>query len=213
MPVDSVVLQNIPSQSQMPYLLLIPLLTFSLAVPLYGTGFAEAKDLYFRGVDGDRSASRDSTKILEKLAAEKPGDAVVLVYLASNKLLESGRTFALWNKNRLAKEGITGLDRAVEMAPDNLEIRFIRAVSTFDLPGFFKRQQQSEADFEWLAPRVTAEAKKGTLEKRFAAASLYYFGLVLERRGDKAGALKLWRSAAEMAPDSKAGTAAAAKLR
>ncbi|MDZ4800813.1 MAG: hypothetical protein SGI92_21855 [Bryobacteraceae bacterium] len=153
-----------------------------LSANLSGQTFDQAKSLYYKGVDGDKTATRESTAILSKLAAQKPGDPLIAAYLASNKLLESSRTFALWNKNRLAKEGTLGLDRAVGMAPDNLEVRFIRAASTWNLPGFFKRQEQSEADFAYLAPRVAEAAVKGTLEKRLADAALHYYGQILHHQ-------------------------------
>ncbi len=180
---------------------------------LFAQGLDEAKALYYRGVEGDKAATKESTRILEKLAAEKPADAVITAYLASNRLLESGRTFAIWNKNKLAKEGVLGLDRAVTMAPENLEIRFVRAASTYDLPGFFKRQEQSEADFAWLAPQVAAAAEHGQLEKRLAAAALYYQGLILEKKGNRAAAVELWKTATRLSPGTKAGMGAAAKLR
>ena len=172
-----------------------------------------AKELYYQGVDGDKAATKESTRLLEALAAQKPEDAVTAAYLASNRLLESGRTFALWNKNRLAKEGIGGLDRAVSMAPGNVEVRFIRAVSTWDLPSFFRRQQQSEDDLAWLASRVRPAAEAGRLERELAATALYYHGLALERRGDKTAATTVWKTTVDFSPSTKAGMAAASKLR
>lgn len=180
---------------------------------LHAQSFDEAKALYYKGVDGDKVATRLSTDMLGKLAAASPDNAVIAAYLSSNKLLESSRTFALWNKNRLAREGIVGLDRAVSIAPDSLEVRFVRAASTYNLPGFFNRQQQTEADFAFLASRVGDAAANGTLEKRLAAAALYYHGLIVEKKGNRRAALDWWKTAAALSPDTKAGQAAAAKLR
>jgi hypothetical protein len=151
-------------------------------VAIYAQDLAAARELYYKGVKGDRKASRESTQMFEALAAARPNDPVLVAYLASNKLLESGRTFALWNKNKLAREGIQGLDRAVTMAPDNLEVRFIRAASTFDLPSFFHRQEQSEAEFAWLIERMPAAAKEGRVEKRLADATAHYWNMIQKRK-------------------------------
>ncbi|MBC7928194.1 MAG: hypothetical protein H7039_21320 [Bryobacteraceae bacterium] len=177
------------------------------------TDLIRAKELYFKGVDGDKSCTRESLRLLESLARQSPADPVVLVYLSSNKLLESGRTFALWNKNRLAKEGILGMDKSVALAPDNVEIRFVRALSTYELPSFFQRRKQSEQDLAWLAPRVAPAVEKGELSKDLAAAALYFHGMVRERMGDRQNAIGVWRNAASLSPASKAGQAAASKLR
>src|SRR4051812_30250183 len=89
--------------------LLAMLLAMTNAVSAATANFEKARELYYRGVEGDKAATKQSTQLLEQLAAKSPGDPLIAAYLASNRLLESSRTFALWNKNRLAKEGVLGL--------------------------------------------------------------------------------------------------------
>lgn len=173
----------------------------------------EARELYFKGVDGNKEATRESTKLFEQLVSRDPGDSLLLAYLGSNSLLESSRTIAIWRKNRLAKDGILKLDEAVSAAPENLEVRFIRAMSTFHLPSFFKREQQCEEDFALLAARVPEAVASQIMERRLGAAALYYHGLIRERKGDRRAAAEAWRMAASIAPRSPAGSDAARKLK
>jgi hypothetical protein len=112
---------------------------------------------------------------------------------------------APWKKGKLAKEGLSLMDRAVEMKPDDLEIRFVRAASTRGLPGFFKRADESERDLALLASKVQA----GSTEPRVASASLLFHAENLEKRKDKEGARRTCSKAMSIAP----GTPAAEQCR
>ena len=180
-----------------------------LFAPLDTLTFSQAKKLYFEAVDGNGEALVKSQELLRDSASSPVAQA----YAGSLQLLQSDRTLALWRKGRLAKEGLEMLDRAVKAAPDNLEIRFLRAASTMHLPGFFKRSEQSEADLAQIAPRVAAAAESGLIERRIAAAALFYHGVNLQRRSDWAGAESAWRTATAIGPQTRAGIDAAAKLR
>ena len=167
-----------------------------------------AKKLYFDAVDGDTESVRKSQQLFRTLG----DDPIVLAYTGSLRLLESSRTLAVWRKGRLAKEGLEMLDRAVYCRSGNLELRFLRAASTFHLPGFFKRYEQSEADFENISTEVTAAAQSGTLDRRIAAAALFFHGIILDRRSDRNGAEAAWRAASKVGPETRAGIDALRKL-
>jgi hypothetical protein len=93
------------------------------------------------------------------------------------RLLEAAHTWALWRKNSLSKEGIRLMDAAVERAPENLEIRFVRAATELNLPAFFGRHEQAGQEFARLAPQAT---RNGLLEPRLAAAILFYYGQICQ---------------------------------
>lgn len=104
------------------------------------------------------------------------------------------------------------MDRAVELAPSDLEVRFVRAATTSKLPGFFKRSQQAEQDFAWLAAKAPDAAKSGKLERRLAAASLYFHGAYREKKGDRVGAVEAWTAAVKAGPDTEPGLSAKKRL-
>jgi hypothetical protein len=140
--------------------------------------------------------------MLEGLDASDP---LVMAFRGSLLLLESSRSMAPWKKGKLAKDGLTLMDKAVEMKPDDLEIRFVRAASTRGLPGFFKRAEESERDLAGIAGRVQA----GSTEPRVASASLLFHAENLEKRKDRDGARRACSKAVSIAP----GTPAAEKCR
>lgn len=179
-------------------LLLIALAVFSDA------RFEHARTLYYAGADGDRAAYSEADKIISTLYQQFPGQPRVEVYYGSLRLLEASHTWALWKKNALSKQGIQLMDAAVKASTDDLEVRFVRAATTYDLPAFFHRRDQSERDFAYLADRAWIAAKDGRLEPRLAAASLYYRAKFLRDAGNMQAAMELWKQAIKLAPQSRA---------
>ncbi len=166
--------------------------------------FQQARELYYQGAGGDKQAYEQADRLFTALNRQRANDARVRVYYGSLRLLEASHTWALWKKNGLSKEGIQLMDSAVSEAPDDLEVRFVRAATTYDLPGFFHRKEQSERDFDILAERAEIAALEGALEPRLAAASLYYHGQFLQDAGKKEAALASWKQAIVIAPKSRA---------
>ncbi|MBS0278385.1 MAG: hypothetical protein JSR81_12250, partial [Proteobacteria bacterium] len=97
---------------------------------------ARARELYYKGIKGDKNALRESDRLFARLHSAAPDRPVVQAYYGSLRLLEAGRTWALWRKNALSREGLQHLDQAVERSPGDLEVRFLRAATTYHLPGF-----------------------------------------------------------------------------
>lgn len=173
----------------------------------------KARALYYRGIDGDRAAYEAAMRLFSQIYSNNQCVPIVQVYYGSLRLMEAGRTWALWKKNALSREGIRLMDNAVSAQPDDLEIRFVRAATTYHLPVFFHRKQQSKEDFDFLARFAIEAAQTGRLEPRLAAASLYFHGDFLEEAGRKNLAYASWRSAIQLAPGSPAAIGARKKLK
>ena len=190
-----------------------------LSLPLLAQGvssspeFIRARTLYYKGADGYRNAYDDADKLFTSLFRANPNDAKVKAYYGSLRLVEASHTWALWKKNSLSKEGIQLMDAAVEAAQGDLEVRFVRAATTYDLPSFFHRKQQSEQDFAYLTDRATEAAKTGALEPRLAAASLYYHAEFLRDAGNKSAAAQFWKQAIRLAPESRAARESSEELK
>src|SRR5438270_7449868 len=125
-------------------LLLAAALVSSADTPSTLASVPHAKQLYYQGIYGDKNASAQADKVFTALHKANPSDPLVSVYYGSLRLLEAAHTWALWRKNSLSKEGIRLMDAAVERAPENLEIRFVRAATELNLPAFFGRHQQAQ---------------------------------------------------------------------
>jgi tetratricopeptide (TPR) repeat protein len=194
-----------------------PKFLLSACLLLHSTSFnqrlAEARVQYFADLEGNRGAADKAHASFAALAKDFPGDPVVDAYTGSLELLDAARTWAVWDKRRLANEGLAKMDQAIERAPDNLEARFIRAASTWHLPFFYKRRDQSASDFTFIAPRAEAAVKKGTLPPELGAAALDYYGQVLNSRSDNHGAKQAFEAAIRIDGTSPGGRDAQKRLR
>jgi hypothetical protein len=174
---------------------------------------AEARKEYFGDLQGDRAAGTKARASFAALSRDYPVNAVVDAYSGSLELLDAARTWAVWDKGRLANEGLSKMDQAVNRAPDDLEVRFIRAASTWHLPFFYKRREQSASDFTFIAPRAEAAVAKGTLPPELGAAALDYYGQVLIAHSDSHGAKQAFEAAVRIDEASPAGRDALKRLR
>jgi Flp pilus assembly protein TadD len=144
--------------------------------------FEYARLLHWEGVDGDEESAERGEAILLELRAANPNDPRILAYCGSARILETKRTVAYWRKGALADEALTELDRAVELAPEDLEVRYLRAVATRELPDFFNRAHQCSTDFAFVAARAPGETRRGALEPRVAEAAMHYQESAREER-------------------------------
>jgi hypothetical protein len=174
---------------------------------------AEARRLYFANLQGNRAAGDKARTSFAAMAHDYPDQPVVQAYSGSLELLEAASTWAIWDKRRLANEGLQKMDQAVNRAPGDLEARFIRAASNWHLPFFYKRKEQAASDFTMIAPQAEAAAAKGTLPPELAAAALDYYGQVLIDRSDSHGAKQAFEAAVRVDSSSPAGRDAQKRLR
>jgi hypothetical protein len=179
----------------------------------YQHKLASARDAYFRGIEGDKEADKKAREDFAVLEHDHPQDSVVIAYQGSLDLLESARTWAVWKKHTLATDGLAKLDTAVNQSPDNLEVRFIRAATTYHLPFFFHRKDQAEQDFAFIAPRAEEAARKGTFPPALAAASLSYYGEMLSDKGDNGAARQAYLAAVRVDENSPGGKDAKKRLK
>ena len=173
-----------------------------IAAEINAADIGAIRKLFYEAVDGNRDSAQRASRMLDEFNASDPQ---AMAYRGSLLLLESSRSFAPWKKGKLAKEGLTLMDRAVAMRPEDLEIRFVRAASTRGLPGFFKRADESERDLAAIASRLAP----GLTEPRVASASLLFHAENLEKHQDREGARRACSKAMTIAP----GTPAADKCR
>jgi hypothetical protein len=172
-----------------------------------------ARAEYFATLQGDHAAGEKAQRDFDALSHDFPGNAVVDAYSGSLELLQAARTWAIWDKRRLANEGLAKMDQAVNRDPGNLEARFIRAASDWHLPFFYKRRSQAADDFTYIAPRAEAAVAQGTLPPELAAAALDYYGQVLAEKSDNHGAKQAFEAAVRIDGSSPGGKDAQKRLR
>jgi len=90
------------------------------------------RNLYFKAIRGDSEALAQVLELLEGKLAEEPDHPEALVYHGSLQLALSGNAFQKGDMEQgrsLWTEGLHEMDRAVEVAPDRLDIRIPRGAT------------------------------------------------------------------------------------
>jgi tetratricopeptide (TPR) repeat protein len=126
-------------------------------------------------------------------------NAVALAYRGSLWTMEARSSWWPPNKMKYLKRGGEELDRAVDLAPDNIMVRLIRGINGIGLPSYADRLQTSLEDFLLVLkhpdfPNQTRELK---------AVAFYYGGLALKRADDYEKARDLFQRAISILPDSE----------
>lgn len=179
----------------------------------YAQRLESARADYFAGIDGDSGAADRAQRAFNILERDHPRDATVMAYSGSLELIEAARTWAVWNKHKLATDGLAKLDNSLQLAPDNLEVRYIHGETSWHLPFFYHRKEAAERDFAYIAPRAESAAHSGALKPQLAAAALDRYGRILEDRDDHHGARSAYEAAIRIDRESPAGRDAADRLR
>lgn len=160
----------------------------------------EIRELYRRGLAGDKQAVEECIGKLEATLKAQPRNQLARVYLGSAYTLRSRDLGFGPKKLQALRQGLAVMDEAVANAPDEPKVRLARALTTSALPAIFGRAAQSRQDFEQLA----AQAEK--IADKFQHADLqiiyYHAGLAARKSGDRPRALSLWQAAQRYSVDA-----------
>jgi len=164
------------------------------------------------GVAGDKKAVTDLIADLERLTQEQPQNQLLRAYLGSAYTLLSRDLFYGPGKLRALKLGLHTLDDAVAAAPDDIAVRFIRAVNNFNMPIFVNRKETARADFEILVKAIRAPAVAAGLNPETRQAIDYYAGLTYRQLHQPDEAAAAWRDGLALGAATPLGQKIAAEL-
>ncbi|MGA2053587.1 MAG: hypothetical protein ABSH19_09775 [Opitutales bacterium] len=123
------------------------------------------------GGTGDEKASDEALTFFKNFYAEAPNDPEVRAFYGSACTIHAKYVFLLF-KPSWANRGFGHLDAAIAAAPDNLNVRLIRALNSSEVPAFLGRDKVAREDFAWLLKR------RATHPEEFTPAilrALYYY--------------------------------------
>lgn len=111
------------------------------------------RSLFFRAVTDESAIRAGHAMVAEARAALPEGDdvaAVLLAYEGAFTALEAKHGSWALARFLTVRSALSLLDAAVEAAPDDLEIRYLRAVNGVHLPSLFGRGDVAQRDLEVL---------------------------------------------------------------
>ena len=118
---------------------------------------------------------------------------------------------AWWPFTKLhdADRGVDEMDKAVELAPDVIEVRIVRGINSTQLPSMFRRNPIAMRDFATLLARPDFPH----LDPGLQSTIYYWAGVASDQDNQPDKARELFRKAAECAPGSGTAERAKAKLK
>jgi tetratricopeptide (TPR) repeat protein len=190
-----------------------PMMHAATAADNPATAFQQARDDYFRALQGNVDAFKRAELEFGALHQADPSGARIRAYWGSIELLKAAHTFNIFAMHSLTREGLADLDSAVRQEPSNIEVRYIRGATEYHLPFFLHRRAQAEQDFAWIAPQAEKAVQQGQLPAALAASALDIYGCILLDQRNRAQAKRAFENARQIAPNSPSGHDAMHRLK
>lgn len=151
------------------------------------------------GVAGDHKAVEQGEKFLKKAVSMDSTNAYATGYYGSILSLKARDASVPWTKVKYAKQGFEQLDKSIQMEPNDLDVRLIRAMNSYQVPKIMKRLALSLEDFDFIIKHKTFES--WTPDHR--AFVYLHFGKALDKDDQHKKAKELFELAIKEAPGSK----------
>lgn len=178
---------------------------------------ALAKLLHRKGAYGEKDAARRADEMLQEMHEAYPDQPLVAAYAGAAKMMRAQRTLLPWKKGELVKQGGAMIERALEQAretpaDDELEVRYVRAVSAASLPEWMEQGELARDEFAALAEVAPDAVRDGRLTAHQAAVILVRHAAALRESGNIEAAKRALDQAVELSPGSHAGAEARTAL-
>jgi tetratricopeptide (TPR) repeat protein len=151
------------------------------------------------GVAGDHKAVEQGEEMLKKAVSLDPNNAYATGYYGSILSLKARDASMPWTRVKYAKQGFDQLDKSIEMNPNDLDVRLIRAMNSYQVPKIMKRLPISLEDFDFIIKHKTFESWSAD----HRAFVYLHFGKALDKDDQHKKAKELFELAIKEAPGSK----------
>lgn len=166
-----------------------------------------------RAAEGDANSMRAALQESEWLVDASP-TRLHRAYLATAQLIAARQDAMVGWLAQLnaARSAVAALNDAVAAAPDDAEVRYLRACALFPLPPFLGYRELAAEDLVWLRDRLD-RAPPFIDARRAAFVQLLTAIELAEREGADSATSRAWlEAAARTAPDTAPGRRARAAL-
>jgi signal transduction histidine kinase len=169
-----------------------------------------ARGYYSLALEHDVAAIAEAEKLFDRILADEPDNAMALAY--SGALIGFKLGFNLTPHDQmyaLMRKSSANLDRAATLAPDDIEIRYIRGYASLYTPSFAGRDQFAVEDF---AHAIRLLERQPNTERQRAELHLT-LGDAHRKTGDDENARVSWLRVIELSPGGSTSIAAESRLR
>jgi tetratricopeptide (TPR) repeat protein len=162
------------------------------------TKFELAKMYHDKVRDEIDDKSDEAEELFKEILKKKRDFVEARAYYGSLLTLKGRDAYLPWNKLAYVEQGCDEMDKAVKIAPNNLELRILRSLNNIHLPDFFNRLTYCLEDFDFLTKNEDfAKYPKNIQQEVYYA----YAKILIENEKVEKG-LKLHKKVLEIDPQS-----------
>ena len=132
------------------YVFTILLLSSVVCSVSYAENYEHALKLHNAARDGDRDALKSAIKLLEQLRLEQPESGRVVALLGSVYGISARDVWNPLTKTRHLSRCLEYIDEALELGPEDIEVRLTRAFVQIYIPRVFGRRDNAIEDIKVL---------------------------------------------------------------
>jgi tetratricopeptide (TPR) repeat protein len=156
---------------------------------------------YQEGANKNEKAVTLAEDYFKRLLALDTNHAMARVRYGSVLTMKARDAFAPMKRLNYVNAGNREMDAAVQIAPDDAQVRFARAVNNFHMPAIMGREEIVRKDLAWLWQQAQlADTKLNVGQKQTIA---LYQGQILQKRNKLDEAIRIWRAGLALAPESQ----------
>ena len=193
----------------------------SLVLPVHANTIdnelMEARNIFLRGVDGDRQAVRKAEKRFRTLNARYPENSVFMAYLGASVTLKGRDAQNNLDKQRLTEEGLRRIERALSYLPDNngehsseyLDTLLVVADTFLYIPAFFNRYERGRH----LLNEILGHHHFNKMAAGYKAATYFTAAVIARGNGLENEYMRYLKLTEEADPQGRDGQAAKQLLR
>ncbi len=161
------------------------------------------------GVAGNKDAVEKGFTCFDTVLALDPTNAVALAYRGSLWTLRGRDAWWPFTKKNDVEKGIDEMDKAVDLAPDNVAVRLTRGINSARLPSMFKRIGTALKDFSYLMNSPAFPH----FDPQLKSTIYYWAGYAYKQDNNPEKAKELLQKAIDSAPGSKTAQDAGRELK
>jgi tetratricopeptide (TPR) repeat protein len=162
-----------------------------------------------QGAGGNEEAVDKGFKYLDKVIELDPVNPVAHAYRGSLWTMRGRDAWFPFTKLKHVNKGIDELDKAADLAPDNIAVRITRGINSTQLPSMFKRLGTALKDFSFLL----ADSRFAYLDVQLQSTIYYWAGIVYKRDNQAGKAKEYLKKAISTAPESQIAKQAEKELK